>query len=163
MRTRVRNSVRKSSLYCSLHGENKSHTSRKCKVLKARAKDKYNHKYGKNYYKKKFTEFNLLRAEAAHQKSKYENLNKAFTKKKTFKEQTAVLDNSSDSNSSPSSESENSPDENEKTSIAYDSYSADNEESSSSSISIEESNLLDGCRDAFIIDKLKPNSKSKIK
>ena len=34
-----------SSLYCSLHGENKSHTSRECKVLKARTKYKDNPKY----------------------------------------------------------------------------------------------------------------------
>ena len=36
-----------SSLYCSLHGENKNHTSRECKLIKARAKDKENPKYGK--------------------------------------------------------------------------------------------------------------------
>ena len=36
-----------SSLYCSLYGENKSHTSRECNVLKKRAKDKDNIKYGK--------------------------------------------------------------------------------------------------------------------
>ena len=35
-----------SSLYCFLHGENKSYTSRECKILKARAKDKDNPKYG---------------------------------------------------------------------------------------------------------------------
>ena len=37
-----------SSLYCSLHGENKSHTSRECNILKKRAKDKENPKYGKS-------------------------------------------------------------------------------------------------------------------
>ena len=31
-----------SSLYCILHGENTSHTSRECKVLKARTAEKYN-------------------------------------------------------------------------------------------------------------------------
>ena len=36
------------SLYCSLHGENKSHTSKECNVLKKRAKDKDNPKYGKS-------------------------------------------------------------------------------------------------------------------
>ena len=36
-----------SSLYCSLHGENESHTSRECKLLKARAKVKDNPKYEK--------------------------------------------------------------------------------------------------------------------
>ena len=34
-----------SSLYYSLHGENKSHTSRECKALKAKSKDKENPKY----------------------------------------------------------------------------------------------------------------------
>ena len=43
-----------SSLYCYLHGENKGHTSRECNVPKKRAKDKYNPKYGKKDYKKKF-------------------------------------------------------------------------------------------------------------
>ena len=43
-----------SSLYCSLHGEIKSHTSRECNVLKKSAKDKDNPKYGKHYYKNKF-------------------------------------------------------------------------------------------------------------
>ena len=41
------------SLYCSLHVENNSHTSGDCKVLKARASYKDNPKYGKKYYKKK--------------------------------------------------------------------------------------------------------------
>ena len=36
---------KKSSLYLSLHGENKSHTYRECKVLEERAKDKDNPKY----------------------------------------------------------------------------------------------------------------------
>ena len=42
------------SIYCSLHGENKSHTSRECNVLKKRDKDKDNPKYGKKYYKENF-------------------------------------------------------------------------------------------------------------
>ena len=33
------------SIYCSLYGENKSYTSRECKFLKERAKDKDNPKY----------------------------------------------------------------------------------------------------------------------
>ena len=48
---------------------------------KATWKDKS--KYVKKYYKKDFKELNILQAEAAHQKYKYENLNKAFTKRKT--------------------------------------------------------------------------------
>ena len=67
---------------------------------KKRAKDKENHKYGKNYYKKNFKELNILQAQSAHQKSKYEKLNKYFAKKKTYKEETAILDYTSDSNSS---------------------------------------------------------------
>ena len=60
-----------SSLYWSLHGENKSHTSRECNVLKKRAKDKDNPKYGKNVCNKKFKELELLQAQASHQKFKY--------------------------------------------------------------------------------------------
>ena len=40
-----------SSIYCSRHGENKSHTSRECKFLKKKSKDKDNHKYGKSITK----------------------------------------------------------------------------------------------------------------
>ena len=81
--TTVRNTVIKS--------ENKGHTSRVCKVLKERAKDKDNLKYGKIYFEKKFKEL-------AYQKVNYENLNKIFTKKKIRKEYTAILDDTSDSN-----------------------------------------------------------------
>ena len=91
---------KKSSLYCSLHGENKSHTSGEFKVLNIRAKDKENPKYGKNHYRKNFKELNILQAEDDHQKSKYENINNSFNKKKTSKEETVVLDDTSDSNSS---------------------------------------------------------------
>ena len=87
-------------------GENKSHTSREYKFLKARPKDKDNTEFGKKDYKKKFKELNLFQAEASHQNHKYEKLNKSSTKKKTPKEDTVVLDDSSDSNSSSSSESE---------------------------------------------------------
>ena len=104
-----------------------------------------------------------MQAKVVQQKSKYEKLNKDFTKKKTTKEDTVVLYESLDRNSSLRSESDNSPGEYEKTSIAYDSDSADDEEISSSYIGSEEKNWLDGCRDAFIIDKLKPNSKSKLR
>ena len=38
---------KKSSLYCSLRGENKSHASGECNVLNKRAKDKDNPKYVK--------------------------------------------------------------------------------------------------------------------
>ena len=81
---------KKSSLYFSLRSENKSHTSRQCTVLKARAKDKENPKYGKKDCKKKFKVLNLLQEEAAHQNSKYENINKAFTRKNTSKEDTFI-------------------------------------------------------------------------
>ena len=91
------------------------------------------------------------------------NINKYFAKKKTFKEETVILYDTSDRNSSSISEADNSPDEYEKTSIAYDSESSDKDKSSSSFIISEENNWPNGCRDSFIIDKLKPNSKSNIK
>ena len=50
---------RNSLLYCSLHGENKIHSSRECNVLKKRAKDKDNAKYEENY-KNGFKELILL-------------------------------------------------------------------------------------------------------
>ena len=50
-----------------------------------KATGKYKPKYIKKYYKKKFKELNLLQAEADHNKSKYEKLNKSFTKSKTSK------------------------------------------------------------------------------
>ena len=90
-------------------------------------------------------------------------MNKAFTKKKISKEETVVLDDTLDRYSSYISESDNPLDEYGKTSISYNSDYANNDKSSSSSISSEEKNWLDGCRDTFIIDKLKPNIKSNIK
>ena len=108
---------KKSSLYCSLHGENKGHTSRKCNVLKKRAKDKDNPKNGKKYYKKNFKELNLSEKKAVHQRAKYlryKKLNKAFAKMKTPKEETVILDDPSASTSSSSSEADNSPDEGEE-------------------------------------------------
>ena len=119
-----------SSLYCSLCGENKSHTSGGCNVLKKRATDKDNPKHGTKDYKKKFKELNLLEAEAAHKMAKYfkyKNLNKAFAKKKTPKEETVNPYDFLDRNSSPRNESKNSSTKNGKTSIAYDSDSADND------------------------------------
>ena len=49
---------RSSKLYCSLHGENTSHTSRECNVLKAKGKEKP--KFSKKDFKKKSREVNLL-------------------------------------------------------------------------------------------------------
>ena len=51
---------KQSSFYCSLHSENKIHTTRKWKVLKARTKDKDNPKYSTKYQKRKSREVNLL-------------------------------------------------------------------------------------------------------
>ena len=65
----------------------------------ARAAENYKSKYVKKDYKKKSKELNLLQAEAAHQKSKYENLNKDFTKINTSKEETVNLADSSESDS----------------------------------------------------------------
>ena len=78
-----------------------------------------------------------MEKEAAHQRAKYlkyRKLNKYFAKKKTPKEETVVLDGTSDKDSSSRSEAYNSPGEDEKTSIAYDSESDDDDESSNSSV-----------------------------
>ena len=82
---------------------------------------------------------------------------------KTSKEDTVVLDDSSVRNSSSRNKSNHSSKETGKTSIFYDSDSAYDDKISTSSISIEDDIWLDGCRDAFIIDKLKTNSKSNLK
>ena len=83
---------------------------------------------------------NLLEKEAAHQRAKhlkYKKLKKSFAKKKTRKEDDVILYDTSDSDSSSISEAHNYRDEDEKTSIAYDSYSGNNDESSNSSIDSE--------------------------
>ena len=113
------------SLYCSLHGENNGHTLRECKILKSRAAEKDKYKYGNKDYKNKFTELNLLQAEANHQKSKYEELNKSFKIRKIYEEETINLAESLDSNSSSSRESNNYSTRTGKKPIAYDSYSSD--------------------------------------
>ena len=71
--------------------------------------------------------------------------------------------NALDTNSSSISEADNSPDEDGKTSITYDSDSDDYDKSSNISIGRIEKKLFNGCIDSFIIDRLKPISKSKIK
>ena len=103
-----------------------------------------------------------MQAGASHQKSKYEKLNKAFTKRKIYKEENFSLSDSLDSNSLSSSEYNHSSNETWETSIIYDSDSAHNDSSSTSIIS-KDNILLDGCRDAIIIDKLKTNGKSMLK
>ena len=87
--------------------------------------------------------------------NKYKNLNKYFAKEKTPKEDTVSLDDTSYINSSSRSWNYNSPDEDEKTSIAYDSKSADDDEISNSSIGSEGGIWLNGCRDGCIIHKVK--------
>ena len=126
-----------SSICCSLRGENKSHTSRECKLIKKRDKDKDNTTHGKEDYMKNFKEINLLKAQADHQKSKNKKLNKAFSKKKTSKEENVILDDTLDSNYSSISEDENSTYEGEKTSIPYNSDPSEDYKSSSSSIGIK--------------------------
>ena len=69
--------------------------------------------------------------------NKYKNLNKYFAKEKTPKEDTVSQDDTSYINSSSRSWNYNSPDEDEKTSITYDSKSADDDEISNSSIGSE--------------------------
>ena len=90
----------------------------------------------KKDYKKKFKEVNISGRGSANQKAKYlkyEKFNKYLAKKNTPKEETFILYDTSDSNSSSSREAENSPDKDDKTSIAYDSEYADNEKNSNSS------------------------------
>ena len=73
-----------SNLYFSLHGENISHTSRECNVLKSKGKEKP--KFSRKDFKKKSREVNLLEKQASHQREKYlkyKKLNKAFSKKNT--------------------------------------------------------------------------------
>ena len=152
-----------SSLCCSLHGENNSHTSRDWKLIRKRASYKDKSKYGNKYYKNNFKEINLLQAEAAHQTVKYDNLNKSFTKRNTSKEDTFNIADSSDINSSSSSDSNSSSPETGKLSITYDSYSSGYEKISSSSISSEDNNWLNCCRYVLIINKSKTNSKSNLR
>ena len=97
-------------IYCSRHGENTSHTSRECNVLKSKGKEKP--KLSKRDFKKKSREINLLEKKASQQKAKYlkyKSLNKAYSKKKT-----PVILEDSESDSS-SSEEENSSDGGEET------------------------------------------------
>ena len=57
---------------------------------------------------------NLLEKEADHQRAKYlkyKKLNKSFDNKKTHKEETVILDDTSDRDSSSRSEAHNSCDE----------------------------------------------------
>ena len=128
-------------IYFSLHSENKRHTTRENKPPKARTKDKEKHKYSIKDYKRKSREVNLLGKKAAHQRAKYlkyKKLNKAFAKKKTRKEETVILDDTLDIDSSSIIEDQNSRDEDEEASITYDSELADNDKSSNSSINSEE-------------------------
>ena len=108
---------------------------------------------------------NLLEKEAAHQRAKYlkyNNPDKAFAKKKTRKEDTFILDDTSDRSSLSISGAHNSRDEYKKTSIAYNSDSGNNNKSSNIFNDSEENNWNNGYRDGFIIEKLKNNSISKI-
>ena len=73
-----------SKLYWSLRGKNTSHTSRECKVLKAKGKKKP--KFSKKDYKKKAREVNILEKQDFYQREKYlkyKKLNKAVSKKNT--------------------------------------------------------------------------------
>ena len=106
VRNVIRNTLRFIALYMV---KKKDHTTRECKVLKARTK--YKPKYSAKYYRRNSREVNLLEKEAAHQRAKYlkyKKLNKSFAKKKTRKEETVIIDDTSDSKSSSSSECHNS-------------------------------------------------------
>ena len=72
-------------MYCSLHGDNNSHTSRKYNVLKSKGKEKS--KFSKRDFKKKSREIKLLEKKASQEKAKYlkyKILNKAYSKNKTL-------------------------------------------------------------------------------
>ena len=82
-----------------------------------------------------------MEKEAFHHRAKYlkyKKLNKAFAKKKTRKEDTFILNDTSGSNSSSSSEAQNSRDENEEASIAYGSELGSDDKSSNISIKSKE-------------------------
>ena len=49
---------RSTKMYCSLHGDNTSHTSRECNIIKSKGKEKP--KFSKRDFKKKSREINLL-------------------------------------------------------------------------------------------------------
>ena len=69
---------RSTKMYCSLHGDNTSHNSRECNVLKSKGKEKP--KLSKRDFKKKAREINLLEKKASQEKAKYlkyKSLNKA--------------------------------------------------------------------------------------
>ena len=104
---------RSTRMCCSLHGENTSHTSWECNVLKSKGKVKP--KFSKKDFKKKSREINLLEKKSSQQLAKYlkyKSLNKASSKKKTL-----VILVDSESDSSSSSEEENSSAEGEENSI----------------------------------------------
>ena len=99
---------RSTKMYFSLHGDNTSHTSRECNVLKSKGKDKP--KFSKRDFKKKAREFNIIEKKASQEKAKYpkyKSLNKASPKKRT-----PVILEDSESNSSSIKE-DNSSDEGE--------------------------------------------------
>ena len=124
---------RSTKMYCSLHGENTSHNSRECNVLKSKCKDKP--KFSKRDFKKKAREINLLENKASQEKAKYlkyKSLNKASSKKKT---PVIMEDYEIDSSSS---EEENSSDEGEEHSMTYDSESGGSDKSSNNATDTEE-------------------------
>ena len=105
-------------MYCYLHGDNTSHNSKDCNVLKSNGKAKP--KFCQKDFKKKARGFNLIEKKASQEKAKYlkyKSLNKASSKKKTL---VILEDSGSDSSSS---EEENSSDEGEEHSMTYDSES----------------------------------------
>ena len=59
---------RSTKMYCSLHVENTSHTSRECNVLKSKGKEKP--KFSKKDFKKNSREINLLEKKAPQEKAK---------------------------------------------------------------------------------------------
>ena len=63
---------RSSKKYCTHHGENTTHTTKDCNILKA--KNKTRPKFSKKDFKKRSKEFNLIEKKASLEKAKYHAL-----------------------------------------------------------------------------------------
>ena len=120
-------------MYCSLHGENTSHTSRECNFLKSKGKEKP--KISKRDVRKKSRDINLLEKKVSQQKAKYQKY-KSLINASSEKNTLVILDDS-ESNSSSIKE-ENFSDEGEEKSMTYNSESGGSDKSSDNATNTEE-------------------------
>ena len=97
---------RSTKMYCPLHGENTSHTTKECNTLKAKGKGKP--KFYKKDFKKNSREFNLIEKKASLEKEKYLKY-KIFNK--ASKKKTLVILELYESDSSSSEEEDSSSEE----------------------------------------------------